>query len=255
MPLFKKKAKGTQGTTSKKLTAKKPNKEMSKSEEQVPDKLEVLIKNSKDLKRSGTVKQLTENTPDILAEVDQEEPPSEVAEQTSENVIAEATETISQKKAVFEAKELGLEEEFPEVLVTTCKQRDSVIEPAKSSKEYIPKNLQGIERSTEIADNSKQSYKSNLFTELEINLTVATLPWTDKLLPFQTSVWDSKHGEGEPLMITHLYELIQLYVDIGLANNIVWLATELGHRSKELDESYIKLCKGIAERIIAIRAK
>jgi hypothetical protein len=150
---------------------------------------------------------------------------------------------------------LGLEEEFPEVLVTTCKQRDSVIEPAKSSKEYIPKNLQGIERSTEIADNSKQSYKSNLFTDLEINLTVATLPWTDKLLPFQTSVWDSKHGEGEPLMITHLYELIQLYVDIGLANNIVWLATELGHRSKELDESYIKLCKGIAERIIAIRAK
>lgn len=242
MPLFKKKAKATQGTTSKKLTAKKPNKEMSKSEEQVPDKLEVLIKNSKDLKRSGTVKQLTENTPDILAEVDQEEPPSEVAEQTSENVIAEA-------------KELGLEEEFPEVLVTTCKQRDSVIEPAKSSKEYIPKNLQGIERSTEIADNSKQSYKSNLFTDLEINLTVATLPWTDKLLPFQTSVWDSKHGEGEPLMITHLYELIQLYVDIGLANNIVWLATELGHRSKELDESYIKLCKGIAERIIAIRAK
>ena len=206
MPLFKKKAKATQGTTSKKLTAKKPNKEMSKSEEQVPDKLEVLIKNSKDLKRSGTVKQLTENTPDILAEVDQEEPPSEVAEQTSEKVIAEATETISQKKAVFEAKELGLEEEFPEVLVTTCKQRDSVIEPAK-------------------------------------------------LLPFQTTVWGSNHGEGEPLMITHLYEFIQLYVDIGLANNIVWLATELGHRSKELDESYIKLCKGIAERIIAIRAK
>ena len=255
MPLFKKKAKATQGTTSKKLTAKKPNKEMSKSEEQVPDKLEVLIKNSKDLKRSGTVKQLTENTPDILAEVDQEEPPSEVAEQTSENVIAEATETISQKKAVFKAKELGLEEEFPEVLVTTRKQRDSVTEPAKSSKEYIPKNLQGIERSTVIADSSKQSYKSNLFTELEINLTVATLPWTDKLLPFQTSVWDSKHGEGEPLMITHLYELIQLYVDIGLANNIVWLAIESGHRSKELDESYIKLCKGIAERIIAIRAK
>ena len=52
MPLFKKKAKGTQGTTSKKLTAKKPNKEMSKSEEQVPDKLEVLIKNSKDLMKT-----------------------------------------------------------------------------------------------------------------------------------------------------------------------------------------------------------
>jgi hypothetical protein len=40
-----------------------------------------------------------------------------------------------------------------------------------------------------------------------------------------------------------------LYVDVGLANNIVWLATEIGHRSKELDESYIKLCASIAERI------
>jgi hypothetical protein len=34
-----------------------------------------------------------------------------------------------------------------------------------------------------------------------------------------------------------------------LANNVVWLATEMNHRSKELDESYIKLCAGIAERI------
>ena len=46
--------------------------------------------------------------------------------------------------------------------------------------------------------------------------------------------------------------MIQLYVDISLANNVVWLATEIGHRSKELDESYMKLCSGIAERIKGI---
>jgi hypothetical protein len=53
-------------------------------------------------------------------------------------------------------------------------------------------------------------------------------------------------------MASHLQDLIQLYVDISLANNVVWLATEIGHRSKELDESYMKLCSGIAERIKGI---
>ena len=68
-------------------------------------------------------------------------------------------------------------------------------------------------------------------------------------------VWDSKHGEHEPLMTVHRHEFVQLYVDIGLANIIIWPSTEIGHRSKDLDESYIKLCTGIAERIIDITAK
>jgi hypothetical protein len=91
--------------------------------------------------------------------------------------------------------------------------------------------------------------KSDFMQELENNLAVATMPWSDKLTSFQTKCWDTKHGEYEPLLTAHHQELIQLYVDIGLANNIVWLATEIGHRSKELDDSYIKLCKGIAESI------
>jgi hypothetical protein len=91
--------------------------------------------------------------------------------------------------------------------------------------------------------------KSDFILELENNLAVATMPWSDKLTSFQTKCWDTKHGEYEPLLTAHHQELIQLYVDIGLANNIVWLATEIGHRSKELDESYVKLCDGIAESI------
>ena len=94
-----------------------------------------------------------------------------------------------------------------------------------------------------------ESSKSDIFKELETNLIIATTPWSDKLLPFQTSSWDSKHAEDEPLLTSHIQDLIQLYIDVGLANNIVWMVTEFGHRSKELDESYMKLCASIAGRI------
>jgi hypothetical protein len=96
------------------------------------------------------------------------------------------------------------------------------------------------------------SPQSDIIKELETNLAIATTPWSDKLMPFQTALWDAKRGEDEPLLTSHIQELTQLYqlyVDVGLANNIVWLANEIGHRSKELDESYIKLCVCIAERV------
>jgi hypothetical protein len=95
----------------------------------------------------------------------------------------------------------------------------------------------------------KESLKSDIIKELETNLEIATVHWSDKPLPFQTASWDTKHGDDEPLLTSHVQELIQLYVDVGLANNIVWLAIEIGHRSRELDESYIKLCANIGERI------
>jgi len=91
--------------------------------------------------------------------------------------------------------------------------------------------------------------KSDFMQELEYNLDIAAKQRLDKLTSFQTKCWDTSHGEYEPLLTDHHQELIQLYVDIGLANNIVWLATEIGHRSSELDDSYLKLCNGIAESI------
>jgi hypothetical protein len=105
-----------------------------------------------------------------------------------------------------------------------------------------PKITQAVEKQVVSAD-------SDIVTELQTNLTVASTPWADKLISFQTKCWNNNHGEFNPLLTTHHQELIQLYVDIGLANNIVWLATEIGHRSKELDDSYIKLCSGIADNI------
>jgi len=95
----------------------------------------------------------------------------------------------------------------------------------------------------------KESPKSDFIAELETNLAIASTPWTDKLISFQTKCWDVSHGEFEPMSAIHQQELIQLYVDMGLANNIVWMAREIGSRSKDLDESYIKLCADIAANI------
>ena len=95
----------------------------------------------------------------------------------------------------------------------------------------------------------EEPLKSQLIIEMETNLAIASKPWTGKLNPFETKCWDSHHGQVDLLFNTHHQELMQLYIDIGLANNIVWLATEINHRTKELDESYTRLCAGIADNI------
>jgi hypothetical protein len=100
-----------------------------------------------------------------------------------------------------------------------------------------------------IAQGQKELPKSDIFAELETNFAIASTPGAEKLVQFQTTSWESTRGEGEPLLKPHLQEVIQLYVDIGLANNIVWLTTEFGHRNTELDESYAKLSVIIKERL------
>lgn len=95
----------------------------------------------------------------------------------------------------------------------------------------------------------KKPSASNLFVEIERNHLIATLPWSGNLLAFQTEVWDSNRDEVHSLPASLRDELTQAYFDMSLANSIVWLATELGRRSQNLDDSYMKLCASIAERL------
>ena len=39
--------------------------------------------------------------------------------------------------------------------------------------------------------------KTDLILEIEGNLTIAGRPISDKMVPFQTKCWDSKHGESD----------------------------------------------------------
>ena len=86
----------------------------------------------------------------------------------------------------------------------------------------------------------------DLLVEVENNRRVATEPWSGELLSFQTEVCLTSQDEVHKLPANLRDDLTQAYNDIRLANGVVWLSTELGRRSQNLDEYYIKLCCNIA---------
>jgi hypothetical protein len=89
----------------------------------------------------------------------------------------------------------------------------------------------------------------DLFDEIENNRRIASQTGSGNLQAFPTKVWDTKRDEVNSLPTELREELTQAYSDMTLANSIVWLATEMGRRSSSLDESYLKLCTGIADRL------
>jgi hypothetical protein len=93
------------------------------------------------------------------------------------------------------------------------------------------------------------SKKNAALLELENNLSIASQPEANHLVNFQTDIWNSQRGEFNIIDSAVLGELHEAYVDMVLANNIVWLVMELGHDSPALTESYVKLSSKIAERL------
>lgn len=92
-----------------------------------------------------------------------------------------------------------------------------------------------------------------LVAEVENNHRIATEPWTGELLPFQTGVWDTSPDKVHILPANLREALTETYTDMRLANSIVWLSTELGRRTHNLDENYMKLRTNIAERLDRIK--
>lgn len=87
-----------------------------------------------------------------------------------------------------------------------------------------------------------------LLSEVRDNRRIASEPWGDRLLPFQTQAWETNREVHK--LPTDLREaLAQVYVDMSLANSIAWLSTDLGRRSQNLDEHYKKLCTNIAAKL------
>ena len=93
------------------------------------------------------------------------------------------------------------------------------------------------------------SRKSEALIELESNLSIANKPANGKLIKFNTEIWDTKRSEFGALTEEVRGELTEAYVDMLLANNLVWLVTELGRNSQDLVTSYSKLSSKVAERL------
>ena len=208
------------------------------------DPLEVLVKNYKNSINTENSKQPVTALVTLSNQQLVEEP-----KKFSEQIISQEPAIINRKNTLVteEPKKTSTPGALKASEITGQKTTPVVenqkvfLEPNKLEPEILqPVNMTPIER-------QKESPNSGLIKELETNLAIATIPWANKLIPFQTKYWYAKQGESELLLTSHYKELMPLYVDMGLANNIVWLATEIGHRSKGLDESYIKLCSGIAD--------
>jgi hypothetical protein len=91
--------------------------------------------------------------------------------------------------------------------------------------------------------------KSAAILELETNLLIATRPSADKLASFQTDIWNTRRSDYNVVNSQILGELTEAYVDMLLANNIVWLVNELGRDSQDLRASYSELKNKVADRL------
>ena len=145
------------------------------------------------------------------------------------NKMGIETETSGQADPVTETKEQT--ESVGEV-------RDADAEPIREKQEPID------------GEEQVKFRVSSILREVEMNFAIAAAaPWTEKLSPFQTDVWDAAGDEVDYLPANYQYELAEAYADIHLANRIVGLSMEIGRRSKDLDETYIRICARIAERL------
>jgi hypothetical protein len=230
--------------------------------EVIPQKLEVI-------RQSEQVTKATMHIPeelilDKLEEVPRNERVVEVKTQVPGEIVSQAQEAGNQKDSTFETRKHNLENSKLDKEAEVIPPYKPVVESAKSSKEEIYRKLEKIiQKNIPTTVPSQQSPKSDLIKELETNLEIAStvvntftigsninklyLPSVERLLLFQTIAWDSKHGEGEASLNAHHQEIMGVYFDVRLANNIAWQSSEAGCRSKELDESYLKLCTDIAE--------
>jgi hypothetical protein len=135
-----------------------------------------------------------------------------------------------------EAEELAREKAEPEPKIAAAQARQAV-----ETTDQVKKTVAG---------NGILSEAS--LTEIRTNLAIATSPWTGKPSPFLTSIINTNPGVFDVLDSSRRSDLREAYTDMAMANNIVWLITDLGTNSKELEDSYVKLCTKIAERLTKV---
>lgn len=141
-----------------------------------------------------------------------------------------------------------------EITKVSGKPRESIAPSPLAEKEPFNKPLSGRGETTPVVKEPRKPVPPGLFAEVENNHRIATEPWTGELRLFQTDVLDASQAETHRLPANLQEDLIQAYVDMHLANNIVWLSTELGLRSRNLDKNYMKLCASVAARLDRVTA-
>ena len=126
--------------------------------------------------------------------------------------------------------------------------------PKKLRTHPVVKEKQLVVEEKQIEVEERQNLMApDLLAEIEHNHNIASQPLGEKLLPLETRAWEAQQHEVDKLPAKLRDELKQVYIDIGLVNNLVWLSTELERRSPDSDKTYMMLCNVIAERLGRIK--
>ncbi len=124
--------------------------------------------------------------------------------------------------------------------------------PESTSQPPIPK-VREVDARLDESKNSQvpgtTSQKSEALIELETNFSIATRPITDQINSFHLDVWTQKPTEFNSLTHEIRTELSEAYIDMRIANNVVWMVTEIGSKNQDLITNYHKLSKKVAERL------
>ena len=118
----------------------------------------------------------------------------------------------------------------------------------------LEKVKHSIEKVNKLQDQIRRNkrHSSRWLAEIEKNMKVAITPWGGKPIPFETNVLDVDGEDFDVLGPEERDELIQVCVDISLANQIVWLWNELNNPSIDLQITYRSLAFKIADQLIKI---
>ena len=89
----------------------------------------------------------------------------------------------------------------------------------------------------------------DLVDEVISNYKIAADHDINKLLPFETQRWLTYLNRSDKLPVSFRQDLEQAYFCMNLANQLVWLSTELNRRSPDVDRHYTNLCNNIVESL------
>lgn len=205
-------------------------------------------------KSASIPKQVTASKPRLITK---KELRREKTAQTQAQSITLAEDTLEKYVAKSPSVQLNIDSAIPEKTFQITKPSvvpEKVHQPSLS--QVVPDNSLQSSRLSAVPEKSTQPpkppvvpHQSAAVIELESNLEIAKLSVVDKLVSFNTDIWNTRRSEFNSADSQLLSELTEAYVDMLLANNIVWLVTELGRDSKDLRESYSDLRSKIAERL------
>jgi hypothetical protein len=166
---------------------------------------------------------------------------------SSQAEIQRAVENLPTKSQIVERKKISSPPEVNEAVVTTPAKRQTV----ERKKVSGPPEGDRVKVYLDARANaeSPKAPVSPAFKELQNNLSIAKRPLTNHLVNFEMTIWNTRRSEFSAVNETLMRELTEAYVDMNLANNVVWLVMELGRDSQDLKDSYSSLKNKVSERL------